>query len=979
LKRFLLTSFGGFDWRKHVPVTILWLLYGILYLILASALGMLVAMFMGKFDMTREQIAETIPIFGSMMVFFSPPSSNHYFMLMSTAALASIAWLFSTRLKVSTSSLKRRMFFFSFAVLTFVVVFNVFASNYLKPISYDKVMMLDTLVEEEYREYIHAGALRLLGTFLMMIPAIVTYRFLVYVIGVYKEDKIVQDWFADYKFQWKYLARFGEELAMKYPDITLAIDATLRIPIVLMGASRQLGTMLIGPPGSGKTSLKIIKAVRQDLEHMQKMINAFPVLAKKHGIGSKEFQKEMGKYLIGQVVIEPAKDLCDKSHQLAKEHGIPDRLIVYLDPSNPNTPGFNCMIGPIEQVAETITAVLDGMSEVSNEFFRQACRTVLKQYIYLLKFSKKNECTLIDLDQMYQDPRFTKNMVENVRAKMPKPEDIKRMPSDMQIYWMLVFRTLRWFDNDGLEEEKDREGMLQRYTSGEYKGQIKIKDKQAEFTRQTRNLLADLITNPYLARILTGTNAVDLDKLMAKGGILLCNTDNGLLGNVSDAFGKLVLMSVQNAIFRRKGDEDTRSLVSIYVDEFYDYMNSPFLKLAGQGRKYKAAFLVACQSLSQFRVKFDESFVDAMIGTIRNYIVYGGVGQYDAKKLAPIFGTQVVEEVTVRENFTPENGAENPSYSYGQSVAREEKALVSEDEIMFNKFKFSYIRLVVEGSTTKALKGEGDFVDMGQSDKWKKALDPAAVKEFMQYWHNDEDMAYTFDMNWIDSWGELIDPNTKKLPSDLEQQIQFEQQAPDFEEVVKIESNGNRFFPLKETMKEIDQSSTIKEEEVALPRASQVIYGAKPHLKPITEAVAGGQSQSSQTEPNHRLKAFLDLDNTADSNQTPEVIPMKTEATPQKPQDIVNFSSLFGQPASTAKQKQEVSEKIASNSPVEGNRVDDPAPAHSMDNHEAKADTESVKQQGKRSRNMEYLRDAGVDANSKKFLQQLYGITKDTD
>ncbi|WP_158630129.1 TraM recognition domain-containing protein [Cohnella sp. AR92] len=980
MKRFLLKRVGSINWRKTSPLIVLWLIYGTLFLILLSSIGMFLATVTGNFEMGKDQLTKAIPELGRLLVFYSPPASSHFSLLLITAVLAVCGWLFSTRVKVSTASVRRRMFFFAFVVITFTVVFNVFASNYLRPITYDKIMTIDTFVKGEDRQYVNPGALRFLGIAVMMIPEIVSFFFLSWLIGVYREDKVVQDWFADYKFQWKYLSRFGDEMANVFPDITLAIDAVLRVPVVLMGASRQLGTLLIGPPGSGKTSLKIIKGVRQDLAHMQKMINAFPVLAQKYGTDSPEFKKKMGKHLIGTVVIEPAKDLCDKSFHLAKEHGIPDRLIVYLDPSNPRTPGFNCMIGPIEQVAETITAVLDGMSEVSNEFFRQACRTVLKQYIYLLKFHMKNTCSLLDLDQMYQDPRFTKDMVEEVRKKLPSQTDINRMPNDMQIYWMLVTRTLRWFDNDGLEEERDRQtGMVLRYESGPYRGQVKIKDKQTEFTRQTRNLLADLIQNPYLARILVGSNAVDLDKLMGKGGILLCNTDNGLLGNVSDAFGKLVLMSTQNAVFRRKGDEDTRPLVSVYVDEFYDYMNSPFLKLAGQGRKYKVAFLVACQSLSQFKFKFDESFVDAMVGTIRNFIVYGGVGQYDAKKLMPIFGTQVEEVVSTRESVSPEN-TKSPNVSYAQTVTREEKELVSEDEIMFNKFKFSYIRLVVEGSTTKAIKAEGDFVDMGDANKWKKALNEDAVKAFMQYWQNDSEKEDAFDMNWIDTWGEAVGSDQNDDTADLEQQIQIKQTAPVFEEIAKTDSSVRRFqalSPRNEDTEAGGNEETGPEEAPAentpVPRASQFVYG-KNSSKPAAVKSTGPQErETSKAE----TKQEIPLPRASEPNP-------KTEKPEKKESEVVSFSSMFGnkpKPATPAAAEAPAIEPKASTAveaglvPTEVEDTKEPAPAPKA---EEAPETEPIAdKKPEKKRRLDHLQDSGIDVNSNPFLKKIFEVTKD--
>ncbi|SED12592.1 TraM recognition domain-containing protein [Paenibacillus sp. GP183] len=955
---------ASWNWKKSIPTGIIWMMYLTLFLIFVSAMGMIIAMLQGRFDLPRS--GKLIPILWHLMIFYSPPSGNHYFMVASTGFLSIGAWLFSTRVSMSTKTLGRRMLFFAAAVITFMIVFDVFAANYLKPITYDKVMLLDNMVKGAYRQYVDPGALRLLGTALMMIPGFVSVLFLFWLHGVYREDKVVQDWFADYKFQWKMIGRFGEENAMKFPDINLAFDALLRVPIVLLGVSRQLGTLLIGPPGSGKTSLKITKAVRQDLAHMQKMINAFPMLVEKYGLGTKPFLKEMGKHLIGTVVIEPAKDLCDKSYQLAKDHGIPQRMVVYLDPSNHATPGINCLIGPIEQVAETITAVLDGMSEVSNEFFRQACRTVLKQYIYLLKFEMKNDCTILDLDHMYQDPRFTKDMVEIVRKKIPGQDDIVRMPQDMQIYWMLVKRTIRWFDNDGLEEERDRDGMLLRYESGEHRGELKIKDKQAEFTRQTRNLLADLITNPYLARILTGQNAVDLDKLMSKGGILLCNTDNGLLGNVSDAFGKLVLMSVQNAVFRRKGDEDTRPLVSVYVDEFYDYMNTPFLKLAGQGRKYKVAFLVACQSLSQFKFKFDEAFVDAMIGTIRNYIVYGGVGQYDAKKLMPIFGTQIVEEVEIRESISPEMGS-NPSYSYANSVTREERELVSEDEIMFNKFKFSYIRLVVEGSTTKAVKAEGDFLDFGKADEWKKALNPDAVKAFMKYWQDDNDSVYTFDMNWIDNWGDIINPSENEIYT-LTTSVDTAGKLTEFEEIKKTEQQDReRFAKLEDMALPLvypDYIQSMEREGLPAPRASQIVYSQMKQQIPASSSTVHSKQAAAPGVATRATEYQTSRPNT-EKQGSEQKKPLKPAS------EVVNYSHLFG--------KKPLAQETVYQVP-DSQKKQDQEMEHKQGHVGASPETVGANAQlTKNKRRMEQLKETFIDVSKNKFYKQVFDASNRED
>lgn len=739
---------------KRLPVVALWISFIIIWLILMSTMGMWMGFIIGHGNLTHEEMGKMLFVFSPLMPFYRPPLSVPLGLLIFTGILCNCTWLFSTRVKFTNTSVRRRSITFFYTWGTFTILAMLVAAAYVKPIGYDVVWKIDGWVKTpEYREYLHPGGLKMMGWFLILLPSYAIIRYWIKIIGEYRADPVVQDYFENYKFQWKWIGRFGDDRANVMPDIVLALEADNKTPVVLTGDSRQLGTMLIGPPGSGKTSLKIIKAFRQDLGHLQKAINAFPDYVKKYGYGTPDFQKAWGYHLIGSIIVEPAKDLCDSAYKLTLEHGIPEEFVVYLDPSNPDTPGFNCMVGPLSQVAETLTAVLDSMSTSSDDFFRQSCRTVLKAYVYLLKFIKKNECTLLDLDQMYQDPRYTADLVEELERRLPEPAVIAKMSRDRQIFWMLARRTAQWFRNDGIEPEKSRDGVLSRYNDGPHKGKIKYADKQFEFTRTTRNLIADLLQNPYCARVLLGENRVDLDRLMARGGILLCNTANGELGDVSSPFGKLVYMSVQNAVFRRKGDEKTRPLISSYADEFLEYMNAKFLKLTSQGRKYKYAPTVAAQTLSQFDIELGRGFVDGMMGTIRNYIVYGGVGKYDAEKLSEIFGTTVVDEFSLRESITPENMT-SPNYSIAETTTRKEIELVTADSIMYNKFKYSYIRLVVEGSTQKAIKAMGDFVDFGQADKWSKALKPNALNSFMEHWHMTSKEDEHFDMDWIDDSSE---------------------------------------------------------------------------------------------------------------------------------------------------------------------------------------------------------------------------------
>jgi TraM recognition site of TraD and TraG len=764
--------------NKKVPHYVNIFFHAISLIILYSFFLMTFATFILHPEWSGEEFQKNIPLLGFLAPysFYTVPNDISYIW----GAVATVwiwgTWIFSTRVQFTNKSVSRRAISFLITWASFVSIILLYSLRVIKEIGYEKVVAYHYTIASQYQEMMHVGALQMVGYLLMLIPVFVFFSFSTYLYGQYKGDKRIQEWFRTYKFESGWIGRFGEEAVNKLPDIQLARNAETNAPVILQGESRQLGTLLIGPPGSGKTSIKIKTSFRTDLGHLQRMINAYPTYVKRYGYGTEKFISKMANHLIGSIIIEPAKDLCDDAYELAREHGIPEEFIVYLDPSNKNTPGFNMMVGPTGEIVETIAAVLEAIAETKDEFFKQAARAVLKHYVYLLKLTRGDNCNLLDLDDLYQDPRKAMDMLEELEKTLPPQEKIDALTdNDEKIHWIIVKKIVRWFRNEGLAIEVSRDGMLERYEKGhDHEGKPKVRDLQFEFTRQTRNLLSDITKNPYLARILYAENAVNLNRLFKKGGILLVNTDLGNLKDLSAVFGKIVLLSVQNAVFRRKGNEYTRPLVSFYADEFYDYMNERFLQLTSQGRKYKFAPLVACQSLTQFGVKFGKDFTESMLGTIRNTIVYGGTSVYDTEMLSKYLGTEVVEELQIRESYSPSN-MESPSYSISESVTQKEKEIATSDDIMFQEFKFSYIRMVDNKSSKKAIRAEGDFVDTSDANRWKKALSPQALETFLNNWRMVEQE-------------ETVTTNTNVSTREELDQLNIDQEAIRTKQVIRQET-----------------------------------------------------------------------------------------------------------------------------------------------------------------------------------------------
>lgn len=908
--------------NKKVPSWVNIGLHVISLNIFYSFLLMSLSVFILHPEWSDKAVMKGIPILGFLapISFYNTPNEVSYVAGVIAMVWVWGTWIFGTRVKVTNSTLKRRFISFLLTWLSFCLIIIFYSIRLIKDIGYEEVVAYHYSIEPQYQEMMHIGSLQIVGYFLMIIPIFVMFRFSSWLFGQYQEDKRIQEWFRTYKYEAGWIGRFGESEVNKLPDIQLARNAETNAPVVLQGESRQVGTLLIGPPGSGKTSIKIKTAFRTDLGHLQRMINAYPTYVKKYGNGTPEFKKNMANHLIGSIIIEPAKDLCDDAYELALEHNIPEEFIVYLDPSNKDTPGFNMMVGPTAEVVETITAVLESIAETKDEFFKQAARAVLKHYVYLLKFAKGDNCTILDLDDLYQDPRKAMDLLEQLENTIPPKEVIDGLDQDGRIHWIIVQKIVRWFRNEGLSIQQSRDGMVEKYPVGhEHFGKPKVNDMQFEFTRQTRNLLSDITKNPYLARILYADNAVDLSKLFNKGGILLVNTDLGNLKALSAIFGKLVLLCVQNAVFRRKGTEKTRPMVSFYADEFYDYMNLDFLQLTSQGRKYKFAPLVACQSLTQFGVKFGKDFTESMLGTIRNTIVYGGTSVYDTEMLEKYLGNEIVEELQVKENYSPTH-METPTYSIGESVTLKEKAIATSDDIMFQEFGFSYIRMVDEKSPKKAVRAVGDFVDTSEASKWKKALNMDALTVFLEDWRKEAEEESVKELTEEQDERNQLDSLRKEMESLDEAQESIRNK--DERIVVKeVAAPSNRFKPFTQqegksapdrsryfSENEKEVAATVEREperavivekelpvldelkvEMRMEQPGTPSQQLKPVPPPVVESPFGPPKEEPKVQPQATI-SFSAAFGTAAKEKINQVIPPQKK---EKHQQAPSFSNAF--------------------------------------------------------------------------------------
>ena len=111
-------------------------------------------------------------------------------------------------------------------------------------------------------------------------------------------------------------------------------------------------------------------------------------------------------------------------------------------------------------------------------------------------------------------------------------------------------------------------------------------------------------------------------------------TRRGDLGRVSHkAFGLFFLLSMQNAVLRRPGNENSRIPHFLYIDEFPDFICKDTEAIFTLYRKYKVATTITAQNLSQLEANApDMKYRETIISNCANKIFLGNADNTEPEK-----------------------------------------------------------------------------------------------------------------------------------------------------------------------------------------------------------------------------------------------------------------------------------------------------------------------------------------------------------
>ena len=660
-------------------------------------------------------------------------TNNHVTLLgvICVSAIGYFGFLISTRVKLFKKKWLRLLNFFFMHVARWsgLITYGMGGiDSYVIPFfenRLENVITTDDFIESILFEHTAGFYLMLIALPILFVGFVLL--FLMSELGL--NDQELKKAFFNFEYRGKWLQKFSklEEVDI-WPDVELGLSIKNQEMVTIPGFDRSLNSLIVGGIGTGKTAALALPMLNQDLHHMTRFINAFPSLRERDDYLSKDVA---GRHLNGITVIEPSNDLCQKTLQLVKAHGIPDEAITYINPLDPNTPSINPMRGPVDKVAEVFAQIIAGLNDSGssgNFFFEQAQRNHLKQHIYLLKLHDPDlQPTFGALIDMYNNPTLVHKMHEKLKKTLPKDIDGIEERQERN-YWKIIQGIDEWFDLTILPQKERGAGGENWVTDGV--GNVQYYDAKAEYVQGLRNILNDIGSNPYIRNVLFGESEFDFDEHFAKGGVLLVNTAKGQLVDLARVLGKLVLMNLQNATFRRPND--VSPFHHIMVDEAPDYFYDSFSEFPVQSRKYKVIITTIMQTIAQLADTYGENYMTTIIAGMRNRMVYGDVPAMDAEYFSNLFGEKIVfDEGQTEMSVSPLQ--DNPQTRGGSSYAKKREQSMTPGEIMFQDAFNCAVKIVVNNQPIPVQRIKANFLPPEAFQSAEIRVGELPLQEWLSY------------------------------------------------------------------------------------------------------------------------------------------------------------------------------------------------------------------------------------------------------
>ncbi|MBR0426745.1 MAG: TraM recognition domain-containing protein [Clostridia bacterium] len=431
-------------------------------------------------------------------------------------------------------------------------------------------------------------------------------------------------------------------------DVTVFKDFDTGKKMKLVEERRFQSTLVCGGSGTGKTSMIFEPIIAQDIEKKHFFTEASKELgftALKTGIASlsapysdeylnKNFNLNMltpsfGKDAlfntfvkkmviatsphniyknIGLTYMSPDYETLDQMMRVCDNYNVGYTLI---DPSQPEkSVGLNPFIyEDPTRIAIIISSTLQGISsdeasEMKDLYKEETTLQILENLAILLKviYPKMHDGLLPNMEDLLS---LLSNfeLVEKMCKILEKDEELVQNYSMELSYFKRAF-----FANSPALEDTKKDAF------------------------QVASRLENLLRAPKIRNILCNRHEnVNFDDVLKNGEFLFICTRRGDSGKIGHkAFGLFFLLSMQNAVLSRPGNEKSRIPHFLYIDEFPDFITKDTETMFTMYRKYRVATTISAQSISQFALPDDKNNYNSIVlANCGNKIYTGGSTPYE--------------------------------------------------------------------------------------------------------------------------------------------------------------------------------------------------------------------------------------------------------------------------------------------------------------------------------------------------------------
>lgn len=234
---------------------------------------------------------------------------------------------------------------------------------------------------------------------------------------------------------------------------------------------------------------------------------------------------------------------------------------------------------------------------------------------------------------------------------------------------------------------------------------------------------------PNFREVYCSQESIDFEQILKNGEITICNYDLASGDNNAIAFGLFFLLSFNNAVLSRPGNEKTRTPHFFYIDELPVLLHSSIEKNFSLFRKFRVAMFCAIQTIDQFEKNELTKYLKGVVLGSAHIFVFGRSSLSDMKIFSTMSGIHdsIDEQSTTSETAL---SSDSPVLSYSSREIVTQKSVLEEIDIRLRDFQEITLFTTRNGRPLPPLHAKVSFLN---SSDWDASKVPVSHSDFITH------------------------------------------------------------------------------------------------------------------------------------------------------------------------------------------------------------------------------------------------------